>query len=73
MTHVYGMCRCYKTAFQIDNLRMRIFIYNRILSGEVISYFLIYRRVSDKTVHAKTLFNPHLDTYLCVSPLTACF
>ena len=52
---------------------MLMFIYNRILYVEVISCFLIYRRVSDKIVHAITLFNPYQDTYLCVSPFTACF
>ena len=31
---------------------MLMFIYNGILSVEVISCFIIYRRVSDKTVHA---------------------
>ena len=45
---IFTVC---KAAFPIDNLRMRI-LYNRILSVEVISCFLIYRRVSDKTVHA---------------------
>ena len=73
ITAIKGMCLCCKTAFPIDNLRMRMIIYNRIHSVEVISCFLINRRVSDKTVHAITLFNPYQDTYLCVSPFTACF